>query len=135
MSGRAWWGLLATSLLGGCSEELGPRTFETTRVSGRLLVGSQPVSGGWVEFVPLAGTVGLAQSARIRPDGSFVVEGVALGINRIGIDGALGDLQPIFRHHFDPLMSPIERPIRSGSQAPIVINLLDEYARWVSRKS
>ena len=63
----------------GCGEELGPEPMPTARVSGVVRVGKTAVGGGWVEFLPVDGTIGLLASARLRPDGSFVAERVPVG--------------------------------------------------------
>lgn len=126
----AWGGLAAVALIAGCAEELGPERWETTRVAGVVTMGKIPVTRGWVEFLPIDGTVGTMRSAPLGPDGSFVVEGVAVGVNRIGIDGALVGIPAAFRQRFDPLCSLIRRPIRSPASGPIRVDLLEEYARW-----
>lgn len=101
-------------LLAGCREELGPEQFETSRVSGILRVSGRSageVWKGWIEFIPVDGTVGLLRSAPIRPDGSFEVEGVSVGWNQIGLVNA-----PISRSQaglFHPFSSPIRRKIPS----------------------
>src|SRR5262249_19496563 len=75
-------------LLIGCSEELGPERMETATVSGIVREGLRPVGGGWIEFTPIDGAVGLLRSAPIQPDGHFVVDRVALGKNGIGFADA-----------------------------------------------
>src|SRR5207253_905083 len=72
-------GLLVT----GCSEELGPVPMRVSRVRGVVREGSRPVSGGWIEFFPVDGTIGNLRSARLRADGSFDADGVAVGVNLI----------------------------------------------------
>ncbi|HMF35840.1 MAG TPA: hypothetical protein VKF17_04345, partial [Isosphaeraceae bacterium] len=39
-------------LASGCSEELGPERFPTTRVAGVVVEGGRPIAGGWIEFIP-----------------------------------------------------------------------------------
>lgn len=109
-----WYG--AVAVLGclpamglGCSEELGPERFSTTAVSGRVVVGGQPVGRGWVEFLPAGGTVGKPRSARLGPDGRFAADRVAVGWNRIGVVGT--PLPPSFTGMFHPFASPIRRRI------------------------
>src|SRR4051794_23364773 len=60
----------------GCAEELGPERFVTTRVTGIVREGREPVSAGFIEFSPIDGTVGKLTSAPIGRDGRFVAEGV-----------------------------------------------------------
>jgi hypothetical protein len=63
----------------GCGEELGPEPMPTARAAGRVRVGDRPVRGGWVEFLPVDGTVGLLRSAPVNPDGTFADDRVAVG--------------------------------------------------------
>src|SRR5258708_2926577 len=74
----------------GCSEELGPEVFRTTRVEGTVRIAGQPVTSGWVEFQPVEGAQGNLRSAPIRKDGSFAAEGVPVGRVAIGVAGLLG---------------------------------------------
>ncbi len=72
--------LLALALAAsGCGEELGPERPPTARISGRVRVGDRPVSGGWIEFLPVEGTRGNLRSAPLGPDGRFAADGVAAG--------------------------------------------------------
>ena len=114
-------------LVGGCAEELGREKRETTRVTGLVLEGKRPIGKGWIEFVPIEGTVGNMRSAPLRPDGRFVAEGVAVGVNRVGIAGARISI-PRARRFFDPLGSPIRRLIPKTESEPLVIDLIDEIA-------
>lgn len=123
---------LVAGLAPGCAEELGPVRRETTRVAGVMTVGHAPVVRGWVEFLPADGTVGDLRSAPLGPDGSFEVDGVAVGLNRVGIDGALAGTPPEFRRLFDPLGTPIRRQIPRSGGGLLKIDLIDEYARWVA---
>src|SRR4051794_29163276 len=80
---RARSGLMGVVLLavasGGCSEELGPERFEMTRVEGTVGLAGMPITSGWVEFLPTAGTRGNLRSAPIRKDGSFAADDVPVG--------------------------------------------------------
>src|SRR5947209_4945853 len=67
----------------GCSEELGPVPMPVARVHGVVTEGHRPVAGGWIEFMPVDGTVGNLRSARLEPDGSFAADRVAVGVNAI----------------------------------------------------
>ena len=124
---------MLVALAQGCSEELGPEPMETTRVSGVVTEGGRPVGRGWVEFVPYAGTVGKMRSAPLGPDGRFVADGVAVGLNRIGIAGAPIGI-PGGRRFFDPLGSPIRRRLTRAPSDPITIDLIDEYALGMSAR-
>jgi hypothetical protein len=114
------------ALLTGCSEEPGPVRVETARVTGVVKDGSRPIEKGWVEFLPVDGTVGNMRSAPLGPGGRFEADGVAVGWNRVGIAGA-GLPRPKARF-FDPLGSPIRRKVPKKETAPIAIDLLDELA-------
>ncbi len=72
----------------GCSEELGPERMPVTRIKGVVREGSRPVSGGWIEFIPVDGTVGNLCSARLGPDGSFDADKVPVGVNLIRLVNA-----------------------------------------------
>jgi hypothetical protein len=58
---------------------LGPTTFDTTNVRGRLHVAGRPLTPGWVEFWPIDGTVGNLRSAPLGADGSFSATRVPVG--------------------------------------------------------
>jgi hypothetical protein len=127
---RPYWKWLlpaAAVVLTGCSEELGPERFETARVSGIVLEGKRPIGGGWIEFMPLDGTVGKLRSAPIRPDGTFEADGIAVGANSVGIVGAELKM-PEGRRLFDTLKTSIRRTIPKGGTAELKIDLLDEFA-------
>ncbi len=112
----------------GCSEELGPERMVTTRVTGVVVEGSRPVGGGWVEFMPVDGTVGNLRSAPIGPDGRFVAEGVAVGENAVGVVGAPVRMRG-GRRAFDTLGTPVRRTIPRGPAAEVSIDLLEEAVR------
>jgi hypothetical protein len=113
----------------GCSEELGPERMETTRVIGEVQEGSYPVRGGWVEFAPVDGTVGLMRSAPIGPDGRFAADRVAVGVNRVGVVGA--PLRVAGRRRlFETLRTPIRRTIPGGPSTTVAIDLLDEEVQF-----
>lgn len=130
----AWPVVLALGILaaGGCREELGPESMETTQVSGTIHIRNQPVGGGWIEFYPADGTIGNLRSAPVRPDGSFMADGVAVGTNAIKLvhprppiearlpGGGVFEGVALFR-----------RDIGKGPASQIDIDLLDEYVRYV----
>jgi hypothetical protein len=72
----------------GCSEELAPLEYESRTVSGQVAFQGKPVSNGWVEFVPMGGTVGNIRTARIASNGRYAARGVAVGRHRVKIVGA-----------------------------------------------
>jgi hypothetical protein len=122
------------ALAAGCAEELGPEPMITTTVTGVVREGHRPVGGGWIEFVPIAGSVGVLRSAPIQPDGRFVVERVAVGMNGIGLLGAPITI-PGGRRFFDPLNAPIQRVIPHGPNAEVSIDLIEEYVRFQSQQA
>jgi hypothetical protein len=111
--------------LPGCSEELGPERLIVTHVKGIVSHGKTPVSGGWVEFLPVEGTVGKLRSARIRSDGSFEAERVPVGLNLIRLANApLGSIGA--ERLFGSYRSPIRRNVLAHSTQPLVIDVVDE---------
>jgi hypothetical protein len=121
--------IIAALLSGGCREELGPETMQVTRVRGVVKQGQRPVSGGWIEFTPVDGTVGKLRSARLQPDGRFDAEGVAVGKNAIRLVSARME-SPLFVQLFSPFTSPIRRVITEGPSAGLEINLVEEAVRY-----
>ena len=115
----------------GCSEELGPEQMPVTRVKGVVRQGQSPVSGGWIEFMPVEGTVGKLRSARLRNDGSFETERVPVGLNLIRLANApLGSRSA--ERLFGSYRSPIRRTIPAESTLPLVIDVRDEAIRFNS---
>ncbi|GAC1468276.1 MAG: hypothetical protein NVSMB9_10780 [Isosphaeraceae bacterium] len=111
----------------GCAEEWGQDPRVTTRVTGLVREGARPISGGWIDFLPVDGALGVLRSAPLGPDGRFAVEGVAVGKNAIGLTHAPIRL-PGGRRLFDPLSTPIRRTVSRLAQGEIEINLLEEMA-------
>ena len=124
------WALLVgvVALMGGCSEELGPVPMPVARVRGIVTEGDRPVSGGWIEFIPVDGTIGNLRSAPLRRDGQFDTDGVAIGTNAIRLVHASIATRP-FQGRFGAFTSPIRRQITAGSSAAIRIDLVEEAAR------
>jgi hypothetical protein len=100
-----------------------------TRVEGIVTQGDRPVSGGWIEFTPVGGTVGNLRSARLRADGRFVGEGVAVGENAIRLVNARME-SPVFVRLFSPFTSPIRRVIAEHPSGPLKIDLVEEAVRY-----
>jgi hypothetical protein len=125
-----WCGSLAALLaaFAGCNEELGPVRFATTRVTGEVREGGRPVAGGWIEFIPIEGTVGNLRSAPIGADGRFAVTGVAVGRNAISLVNAPArwpETRQLLRSHG----GPIRRDIPPGA-ARLELDLLTEAIRY-----
>jgi hypothetical protein len=100
-----------------------------TRVKGSVSERGQAVRGGWIEFFPVDGGIGNIRAARLRADGSFDADRVAVGLNLIRLVNT--DI-----HHadaarlFGSYQSPIRRTISAQSNEPLVIELVDEATRW-----
>ncbi len=118
-------GLLLTS----CSEELGPAPIRSTRVTGVVREGTHSVSGGWIEFYPVNGTVGNLRSARLHADGSFEADGVAVGENLIRLENASID-SPGAAQLFRSYASPIRRVVTEQPAAHLHIDLVQEAIRY-----
>jgi hypothetical protein len=121
-----WPLLLATcATLPGCSEELGPVPLDVTSVRGVVTEGRKPITGGWVEFFPVDGTVGNLRSARLRPDGTFQADRVAVGRNLIRLVNFRSESKSI-EHLFGSMQSPIRRVVVKNATEPITIDLFEE---------
>jgi hypothetical protein len=149
----------ASTLSAGCSEELGPVSMPVARVSGLVRAGDQPLLGGWIEFIPTDGTVGNLRSARIRPDGTFDANRVAIGTNAIrlvdapidsiaylplfasvrwatlarGNGGQVGPKSPA--RLFIPFASPIRRVIAADASAPLDVDVVAEAIKFQAEQS
>jgi len=121
--------LLLGLLASGCSEELGPERFPTTRVAGVVVEGGRPIAGGWIEFIPTDGTVGNIRSARIGRDGSFRADRVAIGENVIRLVNAPINL-PGGEKLFGQFSSPVRRKIPLEPDGRLAIDLLEEAVRY-----
>ena len=121
--------MMTALLLPSCSEELARPAPRTVKVSGKVMEGTIPVSGGWIEFTPLEGTIGSLRSAPIAPDGSFTVEGVGVGPNSVGLVNIKSTI-PNARRMFDTLGTPIRRTVGPEGDSAMLIELYEEYARF-----
>jgi hypothetical protein len=117
-------------LAAGCKEELGPERFVTASVSGVIKEGDRPVSGGWIEFLPVGGTIGNQRSARIRPDGSFAADKVPVGENALRLVNAPLEF-PANTQLFGAFTTPLRRRIPEGG-GPLAIDLVAESIRFQS---
>jgi hypothetical protein len=118
-------------LVAGCKEELGPEHLSTARVSGVIREGDRPVAGGWIEFLPVDGTVGNQRSARIRPDGFFAADKVPVGENALRLVNAPLEF-PGNAMLFGAFTTPLRRRIPEGGGEPLAIDLVDEALRFQS---
>lgn len=118
-----------SALMASCSEELPRPAAKLARVSGRIIEGTRSVGGGWIEFVPVDGTLGRLRSAPIAADGSFSADGVGVGPNSIGLVDIPSSV-PGARRIFDTLGTTIRRDIGPDGDASLIVNLYDEVARY-----
>jgi hypothetical protein len=127
-----WLPRVVTCLLAlcslGCHDALGPEKMVTTTVLGSVTQGAKPISQGWIEFVPVNGTVGRMRSARIQKDGTFHATKVPVGINLIRLVNT--DIENFdLRHGFGSFASPIRRKITDRSDPRIQIDVIEEYLK------
>jgi hypothetical protein len=99
------------------------------RVHGRVRQGFRPVSGGWIEFIPVEGTVGNLRSARLHGDGSFEADGVAVGRNLIRLVNAPIE-PPGLARLFGATFSPIRRQIPPKSGERLDVDVLEEARKF-----
>jgi magnesium transporter len=128
--------LVASLALVGCSEELGPERFPSTTVRGSVMIGARPLGGGFVAIDPAEGTRGNVRVARIRPDGSFEAQGVAVGRVVIRVDQLPDGTIPTASGPLKVLIlermlrrSPIRRTIPEGRDTRLPIDLIEEANR------
>jgi hypothetical protein len=112
----------------GCSEELGPVPLRVARVRGLVREGGRPISRGWIEFFPVDGTIGNLRSARLRADGSFEADGVAVGANLIRLVNP-SPIESPMAARFRSFASPIRRTISDQPGEPITVDLFEETIR------
>ena len=123
--GLCW---LCYLLLPGCRDALGPERMPVATVDGRVTEKGRPVSKGWIEFVPVDGTVGRLRSARLRRDGTFHATSVPVGLNLIRLVDA--DIDPRARRVFGAFNSPIRRRISEHPDKSIEIDIIDEAVKF-----
>jgi hypothetical protein len=113
----------------GCGDAMGPVPLRLVPVRGVVREGRRPLSGGWIEFFPVDGTVGNLRSAHIRSDGSFEAEGIAVGKNLIRLVNARIE-SPVAAQLFASYQSPIRRVISERVGTPIDVDLVEEAIRF-----
>jgi hypothetical protein len=113
----------------GCGSALGPERFRTVKVTGRIVEGRDPVTGGWIEFIPVDGTPGNQRSARIQDDGSFEADRVAVGENALRLVNARIQLRG-GAQLFGAFTTPIRRVISEQQAAPLKLDLIEEAVRF-----
>lgn len=118
----------------GCREELGPEHFATTSVSGLVVEEKEPVRGGWIEFIPIDGTLGDLRSARIGADGSFRADKVPIGLCAIRIVNAQIHTRGAAELFRQP-NSPIRRVIAVDSREPLKLDLIEEMVQFSAQQA
>jgi hypothetical protein len=118
----------------GCGQALGPVPLAVTRVQGRVSEGPRPVTGGWIEFYPVDGTVGDLRSARLRPDGSFEADRVAVGLNLVRLVNVHLEA-PGAERLFGAYSSPIRRVIPAEQGRDLSIDVVDELLRFQNSRT
>lgn len=121
----------------GCEHPAGPDEAPTTHLSGHVRFHGRPISRGWVEIMPIEGTIGHLRSGRIGPDGGFVADHVPVGrvalrfvgmpVIRAGnpaIDGMLTQFRQVYLIH---------RTIGRAPTAPLELDLEIEAIEAESR--
>jgi len=120
---------IALATLAGCAEELGPEPMPTARAAGVVTADGRPVVGGWIELLPVDGTVGRLRSGRLGPDGSFQVDRAPVGRVAIRLAGPvrMADGGPLPRR-LDRFRSAylIRRAVPPGGTDALAIDLGDE---------
>jgi hypothetical protein len=129
---RPWHRFLAACALVvcsiGCRDVLGPEKMPVASVDGKVSQRGKPVTRGWIEFIPVDGTVGRMRSARLRPDGTFHATKVPVGLNLIRLVNVDVDSVRV-RHTFGVFSSPIRRTIAQNVNLPVNIDVIDEYVK------
>jgi hypothetical protein len=96
-----------------------------TTVQGKVSEGRRPLSRGWIEFVPVDGTVGTLRSAPLRSDGTFHATKVPVGLNLIRLVNI--DIEPKkIRQIFGAFSSPIRRTISANGESNLEIDIVEE---------
>lgn len=121
--------LLAAWTSIGCQEEWASVAdrWPTRSVSGRVVVGDQPIQSGWIEFLPVDGTRGTLRSAPLQADGRFTIDDVGQGEHALRVIRARP--APPGGLLFEGFQSPIRRVVPPGSEPPSTwrIDLSEEY--------
>jgi hypothetical protein len=112
----------------GCGDVLGPEKMPVAAVDGKVSQRGKPLTRGWIEFVPVDGTVGRMRSARLNSDGTFHATKVPVGLNLIRLVNIDIDAFRI-RRTLGAFSSPIRRKIAENSNPPLEIDVIDEYLK------
>ena len=118
---------LALSVV-GCRDALGPEKMPVTTVDGSVKEGRRLLSRGWIEFIPVDGTIGRMRSARIQKDGTFHATKVAVGVHLVRLVNADIENQEL-RWLFGSFGSPIRRTISEKPGNRVDVDVITEYLK------
>ena len=79
-------GLGCLFMMGGC-DAVGPEPIVTTTITGRFHMGDRPINQGWIQVVPVEGTLGTLRSAPLDGQGRFRIDKVPVGRVAFGFGG------------------------------------------------
>jgi len=119
----------------GCHDVLGPEQMPVATVDGKVTQRGIPITRGWVEFVPIDGTVGRMRSAPLRRDGTFHATKVPVGLNLIRLVNVdydpkvLGPMAHDLRRVFGAFTSPIRRTIALDRNPLLDVEIAEEYVK------
>jgi hypothetical protein len=98
-------------------------------VDGKVSQRGKPLTRGWIEFIPVDGTVGRMRSARLHSDGTFHATRVPVGNNVIRLVNVDVDSFRIKRT-FGAFTSPIRRIIAENVNPSLDIDVIEEYLNY-----
>ena len=115
-----------------------PETMPTAEVTGSVHLGRKPLTGGWVELMPIEGAIGHLRSGMIGPDGGFRIAGAAVGKNAVRLVNPTAPGLPDYVlgvrvRTLQDYTNPMRRTLKAGLNEPFDINLLDEAAKFPTR--
>jgi hypothetical protein len=119
----------------GCRDAVGPERFHTAPATGQVLLAGRPIPGGFLEFAPVEGTVGLLRSTEIGPDGRFAVDRLPVGTVGIRLVGSR--LPPTGNPRTDRFVLDLRQRYAITRTIPptgarLTIDLAEEAARFVA---
>lgn len=117
--------ILCLGMAAGCSEERPDPAFGLVAVQGRIQRNGQPLSTGWVEFVPVDGGQGVMKSGPIATDGHYKASGLGPGLH--GVRVIVPRDKSLFP--FDQFFSPIRRTLSAEPVQTFEIDLSAESAK------